>query len=459
MATITREQNQQILESLGFTGQAGEGRGNDFLRSNPQLIQSYTQARQRIEPEYDAAGLLQTVAPGIPITDLVSSQVQNPRLAPGTEFAPITQTVQENELLQPPTLDPNAQAISTIPQIDVPQPTPVQQAQATTVDPAQATAMLGTATGQIDPALTQAVAPAVAQQTAVDPLSTIQGQLDNLLSPYTETGEVPIWAKGAVAAAQANLARTGMGASSIAGGDIFKAVIESAIPIASQDANVYFQTDIANLNNRQQTELENLRVRQQNMLTDTSIRNATEQFNASSDIQREQFMATLVSNIEQQNASRVTAISQFNSAEINRLAALDTQIEANIETANAQLELTVGQFNATLAHQRETFNAEMQFAVEQSNAQWRRSINTANTATINAGLQTNVQNRFNMSQVAQNNLWQQFRDEASWAFTASENAQNRAYNAAQAANNRQFQSRNDNNWLTAAGQFAASMFL
>lgn len=77
MATITREQNQQILESLGFTGQAGEGRGNDFLRSNPQLIQSYTQARQRIEPEYDAAGLLQTVAPGIPITDLVSSQVQN----------------------------------------------------------------------------------------------------------------------------------------------------------------------------------------------------------------------------------------------------------------------------------------------------------------------------------------------------------------------------------------------
>lgn len=456
---ITRQQNQRILDSLGFTGQAGEGRGNQFLRENPQLIQSYTEARQRIEPEYNAAGLTQTIAPGIPITDVVASQVRNPVLAPGTELNPVTQQVQANELLQPPqNLSPTGQSITATPNITAPTAIQTSQAQARQVDANQVQNLVSQESGQINPTFTQAVEPAVAQQMEVNANATVQGQLENLLSGV-EDGQVPLWARGAVSKAQGILASKGLGASSIAGEAITAAVINSALPIAAADAKTYFQADLANLNNRQQTQLENLRVRQQNMLTDTSIANATEQFNASSEVQKEQFVANLVTTIRDQNANRMTTISQFNAAEDNRAAAINSQIEADVAKANAQLDLTVKEFNAKLAHEREVFNSQMQFAVNQSNVTWRRQINTANTATINAAMQANVQNKFNMSAQAQNNIWQQFRDEAAWAFTASENAQTRAYNAAQAATNRQYNSRNDSNWLTQAGSFAASIFL
>jgi len=456
---ITRSQNQQILESLGFQGQAGEGRGDQFLRENPQLIESYATARQRIEPEYSAAGLMQTVAPGIPITDVVASQVRNPTLASGAEFTPVTQQVQSQEILQAPqTLSPTGQAITSVPTIAPPTPIQTTQAQAQQVDPSQVQGLVSSEAGQVTPQFTQAVDPAVAQQMTVDANATVQGQLENLLSGVEE-GEVPLWARGAVAKAQGILASKGLGASSIAGEAITAAVINSALPIAAADAKTYFQADLANLNNRQQTELENLRVRQQNMLTDTSIANAAEQINAASELQREQFVAKMVTSIRDQNANRMTTISQFNAAEENRASALTTQIEADLSKANAQIDLTVKEFNAKLAHERETFNSQMQFAVNQSNVVWRRQLNTANTTAINAAMQANVQNRFNMSASAQNNIWQQFRDEAAWAFTASENAKTRAYNAAQAATNRQFSSRNDAGWLEQAGSFAASIWL
>jgi hypothetical protein len=62
----------------------------------------------------------------------------------------------------------------------------------------------------------------------------------------------------------------------------------------------------------------------------------------------------------------------------------------------------------------------MQFAVDQSNVQWRRQVNTANTALQNETNRINTQNQFNASQNALNNLWQKYRDNASWNFQKSE---------------------------------------
>jgi hypothetical protein len=75
----------------------------------------------------------------------------------------------------------------------------------------------------------------------------------------------------------------------------------------------------------------------------------------------------------------------------------------------------------------------MQRVIDQSNVTWRRAINTANTAADNATNQANVQNLFNISTQALNNIWQQWRDEASWANSNSENALNRAHAVAIAA--------------------------
>lgn len=460
---FNRQINTQILNSLGMEGEAGEGRGDDFLRRNPQLIESYAAARRRYEPEYDPTPLTNTIAPGLPITDVMAANVRNPTLPSGTEFVPTTQTVQQNELIQGPTdLSPTGAAITSTPKIAnvaIPQ---AAQAATPTVDPSQVQQQLESSNaGQLQNVATlgdQPAEQAVAQQMTVSDNATVQGQLNNLLGGL-ENGETPIWARGAVSKAEAAMASRGLGASSLSSEAITAAIINSALPIASQDAQTYFQAETQNLANRQQTELENLRIRQQNLLTDTSIKNAAEQFNAANELQMEQFTANLVTSIQTQNANRISAIEQFNAAEVNRVNATQAQLDADVNKSNAQLELSVAEFNSNLQNQREQFNSQMQYAIEQSNVQWRRSINTANTAAINAATQTNVQNKFNLSQVAQNNIWQMFRDEASWAFTSAENAAQRDYNAAQAANNRQFNSRNDSSWLESAGKFAASLFL
>ena len=79
----------------------------------------------------------------------------------------------------------------------------------------------------------------------------------------------------------------------------------------------------------------------------------------------------------------------------------------------------MNQFNANLENQREQFNTKNSILIDQSNAVWRRQINTQNTALQNAANQMNVMNRFNMSQTALNNRWQQFRDNEFWARTTA----------------------------------------
>ena len=69
----------------------------------------------------------------------------------------------------------------------------------------------------------------------------------------------------------------------------------------------------------------------------------------------------------------------------------------------------------------------MTFAINQSNAQWRRQVNTANTALKNETNRINVQNKYNATQTAMNQLWQMYRDNATFNFTAAESSKQRAH--------------------------------
>ena len=82
---------------------------------------------------------------------------------------------------------------------------------------------------------------------------------------------------------------------------------------------------------------------------------------------------------------------------------------------------------------REQFNTTNAVTLAQANATWRRNLNTANTAAVNASNQLNAANYLNISNTALNNIWQQYRDEADYAYTSSENSQDRAFNYAMAA--------------------------
>lgn len=283
---------------------------------------------------------------------------------------------------------------------------------------------------------------ATAQTEQLDEKATTQYQLSQLLSSIEEGGEMPPWASPAVRKVGAIMQARGMGASSMAAAAMTQAVMESGIVIASQDANKYATIQLQNLNNKQQTALANaatfaamdkanLSARLQGAVTnaqsllavdtknldaqqkadtlnynaltqalfkDAAEDNARKQFNAKNQLQVDQFFSELEAQVETANANRVSALAQFNAGE-----------------ANAQ-----NQFNASLRDARDKFNANMQYAIDQSNTQWRRQVNTANTALQNETNRLNVQNQFNASQNALNNLWQKYRDNASWNFQKSE---------------------------------------
>jgi hypothetical protein len=126
-------------------------------------------------------------------------------------------------------------------------------------------------------------------------------------------------------------------------------------------------------------------------------------------------------------------MNQYAVSETNRISAQNAQNAIGVAEANAQREATINQFNAQLRDQRDRFNVENQRLIDQSNVTWRRSVNTANTSAINAANQTDAQNLLNISNFALSALWQQWRDEASWINTASENSKERAHNIAMAA--------------------------
>ena len=180
--------------------------------------------------------------------------------------------------------------------------------------------------------------------------------------------------------------------------------------VAVQNAQAFLQMDMANMSNAQQSAVIEQQAKQQAMLSDQAAANAAQQFNATSQNQVNQFYANLSQDINKYNATAANASSQFNAGQANAMK----------------------QFAATMANQREQFNATNALAIEQSNVQWRREINTANTAGQNAANQINAANYLSISNTALNNIWQQFRDEADYAYSSAENANDRAFNMAMA---------------------------
>ena len=397
----------------------------------------------------------------VPLTTVMGNNVNNPLLPAGTEILPQIQTVQGNELMQGAApLNPTQYAVGTPTTVN-PQTIAAQTGATEQIDINGVMYGFDPTTGSYTPVKTTAVTPMQSAQGTVSNLATVQGQLEKLYADTT-SGEVPLWAKGAVNKAEGVMAARGLGASSISAKAITSAIQQSALPIAAQDAATYFQMDLTNLSNEQAARLENFRATQQNMLTDVAVENAALQMNAASESQTQQYVTSMVAGLKTQNANFVNSMTQFNVSQANSIAAQNSGNALQADLANAELKTTVQQFNANMANQRQQFNSSMAFAVEQSNVEWRRQVNTQATADINAAMQINAQNRFNLSATATNNLWQAFRDEAYWMYQSSESAADRNFQATMAANAYQYQSnvqdqaKTDGLWQ-AAGSFASML--
>ena len=439
---LTPEQKQQFPDEAAY---------KTFMDATQQSTeQVLTDPSQRVQAEVGAAMRQPTLPRGTAVTPGLALQ------APTAATTVATQGLTgETQATTPtPTTAP------TITPTEVPSASQIQQTQVTTAPQYQAV------TGQTVPQMTAAQGvvsqPAVAQQedlTAFPPEATVQGQLANISQAIQESVDegkpLPAFAQGAKRLVDAAMQQRGLGASSIAAEALATGIIQSSIPIAQQDAQFYqqaifqnlnnrqqtavlnaqqyFQMDMQNLSNRQQASLTNIQLRQQTLLSDQAASNAALQFNAQSQGQTDQFFASLATQINTNNAARTDAMNQYAIAENNKISAQNAQNQIGVNEANAQREAAINQFNTQLKDQRERFNVENQRIIDQSNVTWRRSVNTANTASINAANQTDAQNLLNISNFALSALWQQWRDEASWINTSSENNKDRAHNIAMSA--------------------------
>ncbi len=395
-----------------------------------------------------ATPVLQTVQAG-ELQTTTGTQIPTPATTPGVTLAPIPGPSLPGI---PPPIGGNPMAPSVPTK---PAPGVGQVASTTQVAP-----QIGTATAaqitqpvQVDMTGVQsgpsagAIGTAATQQ--LDPQATTQYQLGQLMQSIQQGQPLPPWAAPAVRKISGIMQARGLGGSSMAAAAMTQAVMESGVVIAADDAKKYATIQLANLSNEQQmalsnaatyaamdkanlnarltsavtnaqsllaTETKNLDARQQantlsyNALTqglfkDAAEDNARKQFNAKNELQVEEFFAELGSQVETANANRIAAMEQFNAGETNAMT----------------------QFNASMRDARDKFNANMQFAVDQSNVNWRRQINTANTATQNEANRQDVQNNFNASQNALNNLWQKYRDNAAWNFQKGESALQRQH--------------------------------
>ena len=396
---------------------------------------------------------------------LIDSLITQPSLPTGTTISPQLQNVGPQELLgtagvsgtlgfTPPTTvaAPTIAAPTAITGTQVTAPTAATAAQMTAAQVAAQTPTMTAAQGTVS-------APMTAAQGAITSEATVKGQLESLqneVSTALASGNpLPVWARGAAKATEAAMANRGLSASSMAAEALAEGIMNSAIPIAKTDADsykqmifqnlsnnqqaaitnaqAYLKMDLANLSNQQQANLQNINTRQSFLLSDQAAANASYQFNAQSQNQVNQFYDKLSTQVADQNAARLDAMNKFAETEKNKVAALNAQNTVAVNEANAKREATINQYNATLANQREQFNVTNQKEIDQSNVVWRRATNTANTAAVNAANQTNAQNLLNISNWALSSAWQQWRDEASWVNTSSQNAANRNHNLAMAA--------------------------
>ena len=273
--------------------------------------------------------------------------------------------------------------------------------------------------------------------------ATVKYQVEQLYATLEEGKPLPAWAAPNLRKVDAIMASRGLGKSSVAAAAMVQAIAESALPIAAADAQSYSRIQLQNLNNQQQTALSNaatiaamdsknldnrMRAAQQNatsflqmdlkdadneqqanileyqskvqsLFTDAAAENARLQFNAKTETQVNEFYDNLGVTVANNNANREAAIDQF-----------------NVDQSNS-----IKKYNAKIANERDKFNANMRLVIDQANTVWRRSINTANTAEQNNANRLNAAAMLNISTAAQNNLWQQYRDEASFAFTNAEN--------------------------------------
>ena len=314
---------------------------------------------------------------------------------------------------------------------------------------------------------------ASAAQGVVTEEMTVQGQLNKLMTNF-DAGNPPPWAAAGLRSVTAVLSARGIGASSMAGQALIQATLESALPIASADAQAYQAVAAQNLSNRQQTAvlaaqqraaflgqefdqefqtrvanaarvadvanqnfsaqqqivLENARLAQTMDLANLSNRQAMVMANAAqiatletTNLNNRQQAAVVNAQsflqMDMTNLSNLQQTTLFRAQQMTQAMLTDTAADNAAKQFNSASTNQTNQFNSQLATQVTQFNASQQNAIAQFNTDQANSIAKFNAEVKNQREQFNAQQRLVIDQA--NAQWQ--RDIAT-ANTAAQNAAN-----------------------------------
>jgi len=278
---------------------------------------------------------------------------------------------------------------------------------------------------------------AAAAQGVVTEEQTVQGQLNKLMTDF-DAGAPPAWASASLRAATATLAARGLGTSSLAGQAVIQAALESAIPIASADAQAYQQMALQNLSNRQQTAVlaaqqraaflgqefdQTFQARVTNAAKISDIANMN--FTAQQQIALEN--AQLAQSVDLANLNNQQALVIAKAAQIAQLETTNLSNQQQAAVANAQAFLQMDMANLDNQQQTTLFKAQQ---ITQALLSDQAAVNAAkqfNAASQNQTDQfmSTLTSQVNQFNVAQQNAINQFNvDQANAIAKLNAEAQN-----------------------------------
>ena len=281
----------------------------------------------------------------------------------------------------------------TVPELD---PQTANQATAQVMTELRDNAVMEAAQSSTDEQ-TRATAEAITQEMSDVPVeATVQGQLENLMAQFAD-GKTPPYAAGAIRNAQAMMAQRGLSASSMAGAAIMQAAMESSLPIAAQDAQVFREINLTNINNKQKVALANQAAALQLSLSDLSNRQQQALQNSTNGFK---LQSQSLSNMQQASLANAQLRASLQERELNfeqqraiTNAARYSEIE-NINLSNEQqgiMQDSVNNVNFAMSNlsfqqQRRLAKAQVDAALtgqELTNDQQSAVINAARIAEVN----------------------------------------------------------------------------
>jgi len=244
----------------------------------------------------------------------------------------------------------------------------------------------------------------------------VSTQLNGLLAGIEE-GEIPTWARPAVASVEAMLAQRGLSASTVGRDALFNAIIQSAIPLAQSNAQAIqqsvgqqkeiearaelqdaqfrqqtalsnadkvFQLNLAQFSADQQTALSNSKFLQTVGLTEAGFEQQAIVQNAVLMSQANLAEADFYQKAQIQNAQAFLAMDMQNLNNQQQSNMLRAQQEQQRLLSNQAAENAARQFNAASENQTQQFMTSLATQVSQYNATQANAMAQFNTQQINA---------------------------------------------------------------------------